>query len=117
MYLPKAVNGEPQVAFGLGKSKLVLTQHQTTWVITRKELETVKLCCELTSQATAALSHLNCSVHLWTDSQMILKWITNPDLHLVRLVMCKVNKILSFSRQMPILLMLEPARMLGKFLN
>ena len=82
VYLRRVVNGESQVIFVLGKSRLVLT-HQANWVIARKELEAAKLCCELTSQAAAALSHLNCSVHLWTDSQVILKWITNPDFHLV----------------------------------
>ena len=95
VYLRRVVNGESQVAFVLGKSKLVLT-HQANWVIARKVLEAAKLCCELTSKAAAALSHLNCSVHLWTDSQVILKWITNPDLHLVRFVKRRVDKILAF---------------------
>ena len=95
VYLRRVVNGESQVAFVLGKSRLVLT-HQANWVIARKELEAAKLCCELTSKAAAALSHLNCSVHLWTDSQVILKWITNPDLHLVRFVKRRVDKILAF---------------------
>ena len=79
----------------MGKSRLVLA-HQANWVIARKELEAVKLCCELTSQVAAALSHLNCSEHLWTDSQVILRWITNLDLHLVRFFKCRVDKILSF---------------------
>ena len=95
VYLRRVVNGESQVAFVLGKSRLVLT-HQANWVIARKELEAAKLCCELTSKAAAALSHLNCSVHLWTDSQVILKWITNPDLHLVCFVKRRVDKILAF---------------------
>ena len=86
---------ESQVVFVLGKSRLVLA-HQANWVTARKELEAAKLCCELTSKAAAALSHLNCSVHLWTDSQMILKWITDPDLHLVRFVKRRVDKILAF---------------------
>ena len=64
------VNGESQVAFILGESRLVLT-HQANRVIARKELKAAKLCCELTSQAAAALFHSNCSVHLWTDSQVI----------------------------------------------
>ena len=95
VYLRRVVNDESQVAFVLGKSRLVLT-HQANWVIVRKELEAAKLWCELTSKAAAALSHLNCSVHLWTDSQVILKWITNPDLHLVRFVKRRVDKILAF---------------------
>ena len=89
------VNGESQVAFVLSKSRLVLT-HQANWIIARQELEAAKLCCELTSKAAAALSLLNCSVHLWTDSQVILKWITNLDLHLVRFVKRRVDKILAF---------------------
>ena len=35
-----------------------------------------------------------CSVYMWTDSQIVLKWITNPDLHLVRFVKRRVDKIL-----------------------
>ena len=95
VYLRRVVNGESQVAFVLGKSRLVLT-HQANWVISRKELEAAKLCSELVSRAAVALSHLNCSAHLWTDSQVVLKWITNPDLHLVRFVKRRVDKILSF---------------------
>ena len=82
----------------MGESGLVLT-HRANWVIARKELEAAKLCCELTSQAAVALSHLNCSVHLWTDSQVILKCITNPDLYLVRFVKRRVDKILDFLRR------------------
>ena len=95
VYLRRVVNSESQVAFFGGKSRLVLT-HQASWVIGRKELEAAKLCCQLTSQAEAALSCLNCSVHLWTDSQVIVKWINNLDLHLVRFVKRRVDKILSF---------------------
>ena len=95
VYLRRVVNGELQVAFVLGKSRLVLT-HQANWVISPKELEAAKLCSELVSHAAVALSHLNCSAHLWTDSQVVLKWITNPDLHLVRFVKRRVDKILSF---------------------
>ena len=41
-------------------------------------------------------SHLNFCVHLWKDSQVVLKSITNPDLQLVRFVKRRVDKILSF---------------------
>ena len=95
VYLRRVVNGESQVAFVLGKSRLVL-KYQANWVISRKELEAAKLCSELVSHAVVALSHLNCSAHLWTDSQVVLKWITNSDLHLVRFVKRRVDKILSF---------------------
>ena len=94
VYLRRVVNGESQVTFVWGKSRLVLTHH-ANWVISRKELEAAKLCSELVSHAAVALSHLNCSAHLWTDSQVVLKWITNPDLHLVRFAKRRVDKILS----------------------
>jgi len=94
VYLRKIVAGGAQVAFVLGRSRLVLT-HQANWVISRKELEAAKLCSGLVHQACVALSHLKCSVHLWTDSQVVLKWITNPDLHLNRFVKRRVDKILS----------------------
>jgi len=44
------VNGKPKVSFIFDKFKLVLTQ-QVYWVISRKELEAVKLCSDLMSQA------------------------------------------------------------------
>ena len=47
VYLRCLVEGKPIINFVLGKSKLVLT-HQISWVISRKELEAAKLCCELT---------------------------------------------------------------------
>ena len=81
------------MSFVLGKSKLVLA-HQATWIISRKELEAAKLCCELLVQASGALRHLDCCVHLWTNSQVVLKWITNPDLHLARFAKRRVDKIL-----------------------
>ena len=84
-----------RLPFFLGKSRLVLT-HQGNWVISSKELEAAKLSSEVVSQAAVALSHLNCSIHLWTDSQVVLKWITNRDLHFVRFVERHVDKILSF---------------------
>ena len=77
----------------LGKSRLVLTQ-QTNWVISRKELEAAKMVTDLMLMALEALRHLNCSIHFWTDSQVVLKWITNPDLHLARFVERRVDKIL-----------------------
>ena len=85
----------------------------------------MKLCSELVSQAAVALSHLICSVHLWTDSQVVLKWITNPDLRLVRFAQRRVDKILSFFAQEALRYvthpqtpqMLLPAKMLEKILN
>ena len=36
---------------------------------------------------------MSCSFHLWTDSQVALKWIVNPDLHLPQFVKPRVDKI------------------------
>ena len=69
----------------VGKSKLVLT-HQKGWIISRKEVEAAKLPSDLLLQTSKALSELRCSVHCCTDSQVVLKWIINPDLSLARFV-------------------------------
>ena len=81
-----------EVNFVIGKCKLVLT-HQKGWVISRKELEAAKLLSELVLQASKALSDLNCAIYCWTDSQVVLKWITNPDLSLARFVKRRVDRI------------------------
>ena len=44
--------------------------------------------------------HLKCSVYLWTDWQLVFKWITNLDLHLMRFVKRRVDKILRMRFQM-----------------
>ena len=43
--------------------------------------------------ALAALQHLSCAVKFWTDSEVLLKWITNPDLHLSRFIKRRIDKI------------------------
>ena len=95
IYLRRDVEGEgkAQVSFLMGKSRLVLT-NQSNWVISRKELEAAKICSELMLLAERALHHLPLNIHFWTDSQVVLKWIINPDLHLVRFVKRRVDKIL-----------------------
>ena len=70
VYLRCLVEGKPIMNFVLGKSKLVLT-HQINWVISRKELEAAKLCCELTLLAKQALCELDCTLNFWTDSQVV----------------------------------------------
>ena len=45
-------------------------------------------------QAKDFLQDLNCSLHCWTDSQVVLGWLTNPDLNLSRFVKRRVEKIL-----------------------
>ena len=71
--------------FLLGRSRLVLT-YQANWVISRKELEAAKLCSDLMVLAKGAIRHLDCSIHFWTDSKVVLGWITNPNLKLARFV-------------------------------
>ena len=44
-------------------------------------------------QAKESLRHFNCSLHFWTDSRVVLGWITNADLHLARFVKRRVDKI------------------------
>ena len=81
VYLRRLVNGRSCVAFVQGKVKVVLTT-QTSWVISRKELEAAQMCGALMQAAFKALQHLGCSLHFWSDSQVVLKRIINPDLHL-----------------------------------
>ena len=95
-YLRRVVKGKAQVSFLLGKSRLVLV-NQSNWVIPRKELEAAKICSEFMLQATKALHHLPLTIHFWTDSQVVLKWLINPDLHLAHFVKRRVDKILMVS--------------------
>ena len=55
-------------------------------MISRKELEAAKLLTEVMLQTSRALSALNCTFFFWTGSQVVLKWIVNPDLSLARFV-------------------------------
>ena len=93
VYLRRIINGSSCLAFVQGKVKVVLST-QTGWVISQKELEAVKMCAELMQAVSKSLQHLGCSLHFWSDSQMVLKWIINPDLHLPRFVKRRVDKIL-----------------------
>ena len=52
------------------------------------------MCCELILAVSSALGHLVCGIHFWTDSQVVLRWIMNQDLHLPRFVKRRVDKIL-----------------------
>ena len=96
IYLRSLADCKPEVKFILGKSKLVLS-HQTNWIISRKELEAAILCSELLLQAKDSLQDLNCSLHCWTDSQVVLGWLTNPNLNLSRFVKRRVERILQVS--------------------
>ena len=93
IYLRRIVKGEALVSFLMAKCRLVLN-NQSSWVISRKELEAAKICSELMLLAARALHHLPLTIHFWTDSQVVLKWIINPDLHLVRFVKRRIDKIL-----------------------
>ena len=80
------------MSFILEKLRVVLS-HQQNWVISRKELEAAKLCSDLILLALAALQHLSCAVKFWTDSEVLLKWIANPDLPLSRFIERRIDKI------------------------
>ena len=92
VYLRRIVNGHVSLSFILGKSRVVL-QHQSNWVISRKELEAAKLCSELMLVARKALRNLSCCFKFWTDSQVVHKWITNPELRVAGFVKRRVDKI------------------------
>ena len=81
------------VKFLMGKSRVVLTS-QSGWVISRKELEAARMSSELMLQAEKALERFKCNKFFWTDSRVVLGWITNPDLNLSRFVKRRVDKIL-----------------------
>ena len=49
---------------------------------------------ELLLQACEALQQLHCSIRPLTDSQVVVKWLTNPDLNLPQFVRCRLDKIL-----------------------
>ena len=93
VYLRRVLNGRSCLAFVQGKVKVVLTT-QTGWVISRKKLEAAKMCAELMQAVSKSLHHLGCSLHFWSDSQVVLKWIINPDLHLPCFVKRRVDKML-----------------------
>ena len=96
IYLRRIVNDRAAVSFIFGKSRVVLS-HQSNWVISREELKAAKLCSDLMLLAKSALKSFTCSSHFWTDSQVVYKWITNPDLHLTKFVKRRVDKILLVS--------------------
>ena len=93
VYLRRLVNEKSNVAFIQGKSKLV-SANQRNWVISRKELEAARLCADLMLSVSRSLKYLDCRCHFWTDSQVTLKRIVNPGLHLPRFVKRRVDKIL-----------------------
>ena len=92
IYLRRLTGGSCSVGFVQGKSKIV-TVNQANWVISRKELEAARMCAALMLAVRDSLQHLGCSVHFWSDSQVVLKWILNPDLHLPRFVKGREDKI------------------------
>ena len=85
VYLRCIFDDRVEVNFILGKSRLVLT-HQNNRVISRKELQSAKMCAEVMLLAQNSFSHIDCSIHFWTDSKVVLGWITNSDLMLARFV-------------------------------
>ena len=51
------------------------------------------LCTELMKDVSDSLKYPGCSLYFWTDFQVVLKWIVNPVLRLVRFVKRCVDKI------------------------
>ena len=49
---------------------------------------------ELMIIAKRSLSNLDCDINFWTDSKVVLGWLTNPDLNLARFVKRRVDAIL-----------------------
>ena len=94
VYLRCIFDDRVEVKFILGKSRLVLT-HQNNWVISRKELQSAKMCAEVMLLAQNSFSYIDCSIHFWTDSKVVLGWITNSELMLARFVKRRVDSILS----------------------
>ena len=92
----RIVNGCTTLNFISGSSRVVLN-HQSNRVISRKELEAAKICSDLMLQALKALEDLSCTVKFWTDSQVVHKRITNPELHLSRFVKRRIDKIILVS--------------------
>ena len=92
----RRINGCATLSFISGRSRVVLN-HQSNWVISRKELEAAKICSDLKLQALKALEQLSCTVKFWTDSQVVHKWITNPELHLSRFVKRQIDKFILVS--------------------
>ena len=81
------------MAFVLGKTKVVLV-NQTNWVISRKELETADMCTKLMQDVSKSLQHPGCSLHFWSDSQVVLRRIIKSDLHLPLFVKRRIDRIL-----------------------
>ena len=92
VYVRRLVNGRSCLTFLQGKVEAVLTA-QTGWVISWKELDAPKMCTKLMEAVSKSLHHLGCSLHFWSDSQMVLKWVINTDLHLPRFVKRRANMI------------------------
>ena len=92
VYLRRLVNQKFSVAVIQGKSKLV-TANQKIWVISRKKLDAARLCADLMLSVSRSLQYLDYRCHFWTNSQVTLKGIANPDLHLPQFVKRRVDKI------------------------
>ena len=96
IYLRRIVNGCATLSFISGRSRVVLN-NQSNWVISREELEAAKIFSDLMLQALKALEDLSCTVNFRTDSQVVHKWITNPELHFSRFVKRQIDKIIRVS--------------------
>ena len=53
------------------------------------------MCTKLMQDVSKSLKHLGSSQRFWLGSQVVLRWIINPDLRLPRFVKPRVDRILS----------------------
>ena len=92
VYLRRIANGQECVSCIQGKVNVTLV-NQVNWVIARKKLEAAKMCAELMLQVSNSLRHLACGLHFWSNSQVVSKWILNPDLDLPRCAKRRVDRM------------------------
>ena len=93
IYLRRVVNGRSSVAFVQAKSK-VISLVKLTGLYPVRSWRLPGCAQSFPMTALTSLQHLSCSLHLWLDSQVVLRRIANPDLHLPRFVKRRVDKIL-----------------------
>ena len=85
IYVHRLVNSTPSLTFIFGKCTIV-QQHQSSWPIARKELTAAINTSKLMYQANEALKLDISKRYFWCDSQTVLSWIKNPDLHLNKFI-------------------------------
>ena len=79
------------------KSRIVL-RGQQNWPVARKELFAAVMAVVLKEKASNAMRSLRCKNYFWCDSKVVLQYICNPDLRMVKFVPGRINHILLHSR-------------------